>query len=597
MNTPLRTRKTKATSGIYNYFHWVYTIALSVVGIISLVSYFKIQNSLQKQQEYTQIIHITSKQSILIHKIEKTASKIQAEGLSQEKKEYLFSAANLFQEQYNQLINIRLPENFGDQINKVTTLHTTIYEACLKIEKGIDIKEQVANILTHEEDFLKEIDLLNQELEVLSNQRINQSQIIALRFSLIIFTALIIIGVFIFFPIFRKLKKDLLKMIDSEKKSQEAATALSELNTSLEEMHKEIKDMSFALDAATILIKTTSSGIITYANKKYSEISKYPIEELIGKKLFENLLTGEESKVYQFINDPNKHENAWQSEIRDHDKDGSYFWLDVTLIPIKSPSGEIYQYLVICSEITQRKQAEAELARLNQQQLQHQKDEQRIASYAIISGQEKERKRMSFEIHDGIGQMLTGLKFVIESIEAVNEKQTYCIKEAKKQLQNIIKEIRRISSDLLPPVLNDFGLEASIKEFIQNLKKNNEVEILLNSNLMLDARLDKNIEINLYRIVQESVNNALKHAETSRIIVSIENDAEYLNLNVQDNGIGFDSKEKLKTRGRRDMGNGLANMVERVELIGGKLMINSTKDKGSSIFVEVPLDKESYEKY
>src|SRR5690606_17685665 len=137
-------------------------------------------------------------------------------------------------------------------------------------------------------------------------------------------------------------------------------------------------------------------------------------------------------------------------------KDYTFFWLDVTIIPIVSIEGQLYQYLVICSDITKRKETELELQKMNEAKLLKQQYEQKIRSTSIITGQERERKRMSQEIHDGIGQMLTALKFGLESFVSEEEKEKKRLADLKSLLQTTIKEVRRISSDLLPTVLQDY---------------------------------------------------------------------------------------------------------------------------------------------
>ena len=349
------------------------------------------------------------------------------------------------------------------------------------------------------------------------------------------------------------------------------------------------------MNEATILIKTDRDGKITFANQKYCAITRYSLDQLLGKMLFENNLGAEESIVYEHIRHPERCRQVWQGEIYDHAKDYTFFWLDVTIIPIVSIEGQLYQYLVICSDITKRKETELELQKMNEAKLLKQQYEQKIRSTSIITGQERERKRMSQEIHDGIGQMLTALKFGLESFVSEEEKEKKRLADLKSLLQTTIKEVRRISSDLLPTVLQDYGLSSALKELVTISQNASAIPIVFSDKLMIDKRLNKNIEISLYRICQESINNAIKYSQGSKIKVKLTNDVEFINLIIEDDGNGFDLSEIEKLNRTRESGNGLNNIRERADLINAKLYINSTPSKGTTIFVELALEEDIFD--
>ena len=117
---------------------------------------------------------------------------------------------------------------------------------------------------------------------------------------------------------------------------------------------------------------------------------------------------------------------------------------------------------------------------------------------------------------------------------------------------------------------------------------------MFDDKLDLGQRLNKNIEVSLYRICQESINNAIKYSQASQIRVKVTNDVEFLNLIIEDDGKGFNISETEKINRTKESGNGLNNMRERADLINSKLYINSSASKGTSIFVEVPLDEDSF---
>src|SRR5690606_7985746 len=125
-------------------------------------------------------------------------------------------------------------------------------------------------------------------------------------------------------------------------------------------------------------------------------------------------------------------------------------------MPIVDYKGTLYQYLVICTDITKRKNTERELILLTEEKIRRQDVEQKIISYSILNGQEKERKRIAAEIHDGIGQMMTSMRMKLEMMEQKNKGLSEDLPEINDLLQSIINETKKICSDLLPSVLDDF---------------------------------------------------------------------------------------------------------------------------------------------
>jgi PAS domain S-box-containing protein len=374
-------------------------------------------------------------------------------------------------------------------------------------------------------------------------------------------------------------------LTDSEQSAKDLAKSLNISNLSLQLKNKEINDITLALDKAVILIKTDPNGKIVYANQKYCILTKYSLDQLVGKPLFYNNQGGAENVIYHHIR--NKHENSkvWQSEVYDNASDGTDFYLDVTLFPVVNNDGDLYEYLVICSDITKRKITEKELQIVTEQRFLKQEEEQKIKSKSIIQGQEVERRRMAVEVHDGLGQMLTALKFNCEALESGDDYQSKVIANMKQLLQQVIVETRRISSDLLPTVLSDFGLVAALKEMVKSVNSVTDTEINFVNNFKLSGRLSYEKEIAGYRIAQESLNNALKHSQSKLVELSLYSDAEYVYLSVQDNGGGIDTAAPKDSRS----GNGLRNMHERAHLVDGKLYIDSVKNKGTKVLVEIPI--------
>jgi two-component system, NarL family, sensor histidine kinase DegS len=237
---------------------------------------------------------------------------------------------------------------------------------------------------------------------------------------------------------------------------------------------------------------------------------------------------------------------------------------------------------------TSRKQAELTMNKKNRAEIDKLVNQQKFRSVLILEGQEEERKRIAMDIHDGIGQMLTSLKYQIESINPNDAQVKQRIQEVDKLIKETIKEVRRITFNLKPTVLGDYGLQAGLKVYMHEMGKLTDVELSYETRGEME-RLPQKIENNAFRIIQEAVNSAIKYATASRITVSLDkNDDEWI-ITVTDNGQGFDTKLIEERSVNIESGRGFFNMYERTEYINGKLEIDSHPGKGTRVSLRVPV--------
>ncbi len=208
-----------------------------------------------------------------------------------------------------------------------------------------------------------------------------------------------------------------------------------------------------------------------------------------------------------------------------------------------------------------------QLIEIHERERQVQNKSQRL----LMAGEEKERGRLSKELHDSIGPLLTNLKLLISQTDINN----IIVEE---RVQNIIEEVRKISVNLMPSVLKDFGLIAATQSFIDQLPSSDQCQITFLSDKEDESNIPLELSLNAFRIIQESVNNALKHAHATEIKLSITEFVNQVNIYIADNGIGFDMNEIT-------LGNGLMNIKERVHMFKGHLDISSDK-KGTTIEIE-----------
>lgn len=202
--------------------------------------------------------------------------------------------------------------------------------------------------------------------------------------------------------------------------------------------------------------------------------------------------------------------------------------------------------------------------------------ERTLRAASLLEGEESERNRMSRELHDGLGQLLTAIKFQAQSLPP-SEKRT----ELLDLLDDAIDEVRLLSYNLMPRVLMDFGLNAALHKLVSQTALRTDATIHFNSTLDSERRFDERLEIGIFRIVQEAMNNALKYAEASEIHLSLDERENMLYFTFSDNGKGF-TLDGLAHQ------NGLRNMQERAKLLGGACTINARPNQGATIEVMLP---------
>ncbi|WP_121663644.1 sensor histidine kinase [Metabacillus litoralis] len=211
----------------------------------------------------------------------------------------------------------------------------------------------------------------------------------------------------------------------------------------------------------------------------------------------------------------------------------------------------------------------------------------------IIEAQEEERKRVSREIHDGPAQMLANVMMRSELIERIYrergaEEGFKEIRNLRKNVRNALYEVRRIIYDLRPMALDDLGLIPTLRKYMDTIEEyNGKTKIHFQSIGEIDGhRLPPRFEVALFRLAQEAVTNALKHSDANEIAVKVEVTCESITMIVKDDGKGFNIKEAKGNKDKKSFG--LIGMKERVDLLGGKMTIDSKVGLGTFIMFQVP---------
>lgn len=207
----------------------------------------------------------------------------------------------------------------------------------------------------------------------------------------------------------------------------------------------------------------------------------------------------------------------------------------------------------------------------------------RARASALLEGQENERRRIIKDLHDGVGQLLTAIRMRVEMLEDGSGLK----EEIKKQINETIAEVRRISYNVMPQSLVDFGLEAALQGLCDSMKRYSNLEIDFHYVKEFDHTLNFDISTALFRIAQEGLNNVVKYAQASSVNLHIIDKEDEIYLMLEDNGRGFD-ESKLNA----DSGMGLQNIRERAAILNGYADIHSVRGEGTVIEVHIPISKE-----
>lgn len=232
-----------------------------------------------------------------------------------------------------------------------------------------------------------------------------------------------------------------------------------------------------------------------------------------------------------------------------------------------------------------RKFAEHELQLKEQQLIALEKTQQLIATQSVLEGEEAERSRLARDLHDGLGGLLSGIKLKLANMKGnaiISREGMDQYDHALELLDTSIRELRQVAHNLMPESLIKFGLKVTLSDFCETLTTpSRQVKFAF---FGTEKRLEDKLEIAVYRIVQELVNNSLRHAGASETFVQLVQEENRLHLMVQDNGKGFDPGILNQAKGK-----GLANIRSRVNSFGGTIDINSSAGSGTEISVEFSL--------
>jgi signal transduction histidine kinase len=585
----------------------LYIIALSTIAVSVIVSQILIRKHLSGQESDSTVINVAGRQRMLSQKLTKDIVSLSAETNQENRillKDEIKATLHLWGLSHKSLQkgndSLGLPKTNSVKItDKYKVLNPVFYTISVASKSIIDkienkpplpleyYAEDIEKVKANEAAFLIMMDDIVNQYDFEADEKVKWLRQLELWLTGLTLLILLVEFLFIFWPAAKSVKTVLADLLLAEKHAKKMAFDADNLSIAKEKSIKELRALSRAMDDTLLFARIKPNGSVVHMGNKFTRLFKF--SNFNDSVLFWNVLSiieSEQLALEELINKFKK--TGWQGEVKATVKNGDAIWLEMAVIPY-NPTDEKSELLIIASEITERKSAQLEIERLTEKSFEEKMSQQKIISSKIIENQEKEQNRIAKDVHDGIGQMLTGLKYNLESIDPNDvDKAASKIEHLKKLTANIIKGVRTATFNLTPPELTDHGIVPAITKLTKELARLTGKEIVFFNKTDFSTRLDSLTEINIYRIVQEAINNAIKYAESTHILVSMSHSKNMLSIVVDDNGKGFDPG-KLKHVKTGDGGMGMTFMNERIKYIEGRLFLTSKVGKGTRVTLNIPL--------
>lgn len=303
-----------------------------------------------------------------------------------------------------------------------------------------------------------------------------------------------------------------------------------------------------------------------------------PSDTIISFETWKQRIHGTERErviksLLSFIN--KKDQGLWTCEYRFKKAGGAHAIVVNKGYLTFDSKGETVRMIGSMEDVTEKKNFENNL-------IKEEIEKQRLVAQAIVDAQESERAKIGKELHDNVNQVLSTAKLFLEVAKTNSKERIKLIGKSAEQIHHAINEIRHISQSLVPPSIGDIGLAESIKDLVQNIAVSKTLKVDYNNVGDIEKNISENQKVMIFRIIQEQVNNVLKHAEATRISIQLKVDNKEIELVITDNGKGFD-QGIIKTK----KGVGLSNIASRVDLFNGTMEIISAPGKGCQLNVKI----------
>ena len=331
--------------------------------------------------------------------------------------------------------------------------------------------------------------------------------------------------------------------------------------------------MSTSLDA---IVCVDTSGYITVWNKRAEEMFGWKEEEVMGKPVSQFIDTGTGDFLLYLKSNEEQLLNK-VVELTMLNRVDTVFPVELAIVHVQAKDADFFCAFI--RDITSRKNAEASFKAMEAEIADHKIQEQKKISRAIIKGQEAEKNHIGKELHDNISQILATCKMFLSSAAKKNPAIKESIKYPLELINTSIEEIRMLSHKQVTPLKN-IDLKEMLGTVMDTLKEN----IGLTVNFIYDVAevlLSDDLKLNIYRIIQEQVNNIMKHAAAKNVLIELKTTQQHIAITVADDGKGF-------TPGKKRNGIGISNIMNRIESYNGEISIDSSPGNGCTVKILLP---------
>lgn len=331
--------------------------------------------------------------------------------------------------------------------------------------------------------------------------------------------------------------------------------------------------MDNAREGITISDATKWDNPLIYVNKGFTAMTGYTADEAIGKNC--RFLQGvtKEQEGSRLIKEAILQRKSIQVELTNYHKNGSLFYNKLSITPVFDAAGELTNFIGIQEDITELKNK----THIEQQMLLHQ-----LTTEVTIQVQEKERQELGKELHDNITQLLATAKLLMNTIKKRPEMTVELLDKSTGLIDKSIDELRLLSKSLVAPELQHQSLKASVLSLIEDLQLGAPFRIHLHQDGLRETALSQQKKLMLYRIVQEGLNNTIKHAKAKNVTIAFHQKNRGLELLIKDDGVGFDASKSAS-------GIGLKNISNRLQIEGGTFQFDTAPGKGCQLKVSIPV--------
>lgn len=341
------------------------------------------------------------------------------------------------------------------------------------------------------------------------------------------------------------------------------------LEDELDRKWYEEQHLSFINDALDSTLNgvaiTDLEGVIRYVNQSFLRMFEYFSEEHVTGKYAADIFVASKISNIADIAQIIRREGDKRQEFDVYSNDGSIFQVELSASSVQGRDGNL-GIILSFNDITERKKVE---------------QENRILSTMIMKSQELERQRVAKDLHDGVGQTILAAKlnFVAFQNDMVKHKERFGA--GLQFIDRASQELREIYNDLYPSILSDMGLESTIRWYAKNSLEMNKVRVFFDINI--EEKIQHALEVDIYRITKELFSNIAKHSGADSVYFTLYSVSGLINLEVNDNGIGFELSNSLSQRS----GFGLSNIKQRVNSHGGVFLLNSFPGQGTSVKISI----------